>query len=473
MKFKIFTVLAFCASAVAFAQTQYKYGNKFDFDPEQEKDVKLVAGDNNSYYLQSSTNENSIRSNNTIYIRKFDNSNNLKETFSHEMPQMEKYAPINYLGSFESGNKIVFITETYAGKLKKKDIYKVIFDKSTSAFTDELLVSYPIESTMKSGTTYFEKSENGRYGAVVFYNHSPRKEPEKIDINVIDSGSLKSAWSKQVTAEAGSSDTDFFVTNSGNVGLLRSVSQNAMLLFVTPSGQEEKFFTEKMKVISETVVSMGSQDYLLAFNSTPKAVKFNASDFENLMLYDIQEGKIISNNVIKDYNDGTKIADVYIPYTYLSGDKIYLFTESKIDSGTRKVKSPMGTMTFDETFYRAGDPRMVVLNTTGTIESVTKLEYQKRPASPDIHSFGIINVKGNYIVKNGGAFGMNLIDLENPGMKILNSLPPNTSKDPYYEAGDAYGQGVLYRADTKTLLIPRTFNGNQASIIAIENFEGK
>jgi len=472
MKLRTFTALAICISSIAFAQSNYKYGNKFDFDATQEKDVKLITGGNDGYYMQSSINENSIRSNNKIFVRKFDNSNNLKQTFSHEMPQIEKYAPINYLGSFESGNKIVFITETYAGKVKKKDIYKIIFDKTTETFTNELLVSYPIESTMKSGTAYFEKSENGRYGAVVFYQHSPRKEPVKISINVIDTGSLKSVWNKEVTGEAGSSDTEFFVTNSGNIGLLRSANQNASLLFVTSSAQEEKFFTEKMKIISETAVSIGDKDYLIAFNSTPKTVKFNASNFENLMLYDINEGKIIANEVVAPYNDGSKIADVFIPYTYVSGDKIYIFTESKLDAGTRNVKSPMGTMMITETYYKAGDPRIVAINTaTGKIESVTKLN-SERTAELEMHSLGIVNIKGNYIFKAGSLLNFSAINFENNSGRPLASLAKATGKDPYFGDGYPYNQALLYRPELKTLAYPRVL-GNQASIITVENFEGK
>ncbi|HCA09081.1 hypothetical protein [Chryseobacterium sp.] len=472
MKLKTFTALAICLSSIAWAQSNYKYGNKFDFDVTQEKDVKLIAGGADTYYMQSSINENSIRSNNKILVRKFDNSNNLKQTYSYEMPQIEKYAPINYLGSFESGNKIVFITETYAGKVKKKDIYKIIFDKTTATFTSELLASYPIESTMKSGTAYFEKSENGRYGAVVFYQHAPRKEPVKISINVIDTGSLKSAWTKEVTGEAGSSDTDFFVTNSGNIGLLRSANQNASLLFVTPSGQEEKFFTEKMKVISETAVSIGDKDYLVAFNSTPKTVKFNASNFENLMLYDIKEGKIIANEVVKEYNDGSKITDVFIPYSYVSGDKIYIFTESKLDAGTKQVKSPMGTMMISETSYKTGDPRIVAINTaTGKIDAITKLN-SDRLSDLEIHSFGLVNIKGNYIFKAGSLLSLSAINFDSNSGKIVPSLPKTSGKDPYFGGGEAYSQALLYRPEVKTLAYPRAMD-NQASIISIENFEGK
>lgn len=472
MKLKIFTALAICISSIAFAQTTYKYGTKFTFDPTQEKDVKLISGGTDTYYMQSSINENSIRSNNKILVRKFDNANNLKQTFFYEMPQIEKYAPINYLGSFESGNKIVFITETYAGKVKKKDIYKIIFDKSAATFTQELLASYPIESTMKSGTTYFERSENGRYGAVVFYQHSPRKEPVKISINVIDTGSLKSFWAKDITGEAGSSDTDFFVTNSGNIGLLRSANQNASLLFVTASGQEEKFFTEKMKVISETAVSIGDKDYLIAFNSTPKTVKFNASNFENLMLYDIKEGKIIANDVVKEYNDGSKIADLFIPYTYVSGDKIYIFTESKLDTGTRQVKSPMGTMMITETAYKAGDPRIVAINTaTGKVEAVNKLN-SERLHELENHSLGLVNIKGNYIFKTGSLLNLSAINFDNNGSSVLHPLSKATGNDPHFGGGEVYNQALLYRPESKTLAYPRSME-NQASIVAIENFDPK
>lgn len=478
MRVKIFVITALCFAVTAFSQVKYIHGNKFEFNASDEKDVKLLAGDKDSYFMQSRINENSIRNNNTILVRKFDNLNKLKETFSHSMPQMEKYAPIEYLGSFDSGNKIVFITETYSGKSKKKDIYKITFDKSSSTFTDEILATYPIESMMKSGTSYFEKSENGRYAAVVFYAHSPRKEPVKIDVNLIETGSTQSVWKKQVTAEAGSSDTDFFVTNSGNVGLLRTVQQNAMLLYVTATAQEEKFFTEKMKIISETAVSIGPKDYLVAFTSNPKTIKMNAANFESLMLYDIQEGKVIANEVASAFNDGSKITDVFIPYTYSNGENIYLFTESKLNAGTRQVKSPMGTMMISETLFLAGDPRLTVVNVnTGKIVTTNKIATNSAsPAELEFHSMGLINIKGNYVYKNGKKYDFNSVNLDSYNFGTLKNMPPYDGNiAEISQSGNSYNQALLYRPDSQSIYFPRTFDGSNttASIVSIQNFDGK
>ncbi|KQS89183.1 hypothetical protein [Chryseobacterium sp. Leaf394] len=478
MKFKIFTALTLCFAINAFSQSKYNHGNKFDFDKTIEKDVEMVAGDANSFYMSSITNENTFESKSQIFVRKFDNTNNLKQTFTYNIPQMEKFAYINYLGSFDAGNNIVFITETYAGKLKKKNIYKIIFDKTAGTFREDLMATFPIESVMKSGTSYFEKSENGRYGAVVFYEHSPRKEPVKININVFETSNLKTVWEKQITGEAGSSDSDFFVSNSGNVGLIRNAKQNASLLYVTAQGQEEKFFTEKMKIVSETAVSIGSKDYLIAFNNTPKSFKVNASDFENLMLYDIAEGKIISNEVASQYNDGSKIVDINIPYSTVSGDNIYLFTESRLNAGTKKVKSPMGTMMIDETYYLAGDPRMVIINsTTGKIDNVVALNGKGRKnAELDLHALGIVNVKGNYFMKKGENYDLSAVNLDSKSVVELKNMPPykETQAAQFQGSGDAYSQALLYRPDVKGIYYPRTYDGSKsAAIVAIENFDGK
>jgi len=478
MKFKIFTIFALGIAVSAFSQAKYNHGNKFDFDKTIEKDVKMIAGDASSFYMSSITNENTFDSKSQILVRKFDNTNNLKQTFSYNIPQMEKYAYINYLGSFDAGNNIVFMTETYAGKLKKKNIYKIIFDKTSGTFKEDLMATFPIESVMKSGTSYFEKSENGRYGAVVFYEHPPRKEPVKINISVFETANLKTVWEKQITGEAGSSDTHFFVANSGNVGLLRSAQQNGSLLYVTPTGQEEKFFTEKMKIVSEHTVSIGSKEYLLAFNSTPKTIKMNAANFENLMVYDIAEGKIISNEVVSQYNDGSKIVEIYTPYSTVSSDNIYLFTESRINAGTRQVKSPMGTMMINETYYVTADPRMVIINaTTGKIDNVVALNGKGRKnAELDLHALGIINVKGNYIMKKGENYDLTAVNLDSKSVVELKNMPPykETQAAQFQGSGDAYSQALLYRPDVKGIYYPRTYDGSRsAAIVAIENFDGK
>lgn len=478
MKEKIILLIILFFGISAFAQSKYRHGNPFDFDSAKEKDVKLVSGDKDSYFMYTRMNGDNFGINNKITVRKFDNTNTLKETFVHEMPQLEKFAYINYLGSIDAGNKIVFITETYAGKLKKKNIYKIIFDKTAGTFTDDLLATFPIESVMKSGTAYFEKSENGRYGAVVFYEHAPRKEAAQINVTVLDTGSLKTVWSKKITGEPGSSDSHFFVANSGNVGLIRSAAQNAMMLYVTPSGQEEKFFTEKMKIISETAVSIGDKEYFIAFNSLPKTIKVNAANFENLMLYDVAEGKIISNQKSTAYDDGSKIVEVYIPYTTVSGDKIYLFTESRLNNGTRTVNSPMNTMTMTETHYVTGDPRLTVIDAaSGNIDVVSSLDNNSsRVEELDVHSFGIANVRGNFILKTGNLANLNLVNLDAKTVTNLKDLPlPAATNAPVFNnVQNIYNQALLYRPEVKSLYFPRSYDGGKsAAIVSLENFEGR
>lgn len=477
MKTKLlFTVLCFLSLQI-FAQNEFKFGQKFTLNRNEEKDVKMWPGDKNTYFMQSVITEQSIPNKYQIIVRKFDNSNNLAGDYSIDMPQIEKFAPVNYLGSYISGNKISFITETYAGKAKTKEIYRINFDTSSQQFSKELVASYPIESTFKSGTAKFETSENGRYGTIIFYEHSPRKEPVKINILVLETQSNNKIWEKKLSLNPGTSDTDLFITNNGNVGLLRSQDQNAFLLYVTPDSENEKLFTEKMKFVSEKLVTIGSKDYLLAFNSIAKGVKFNASNFENLMLYDVQEGKIISNNVVKSYNDGSKISQLLIPYSYASGDTIYLFTESKLEAGSKQVKSPMGSMMISETVYAYGDPRIVAIKTSGEIENITKFNSNKMTSEYGISSLGMSNIKGNVILKTTDLSNISLLDLQNFSSKnIISTDIPNgiTEKslkdDPYRLSGIPYTQALLYRPEVNTLVFPRSMDGNQASIVSIDNF---
>ena len=475
MKLKIITLFAFCISLFSFSQSTYSHGNLFDFNKNFEKDVQLVPGGKDSYYMHSRINEDNYAANNIIIVRQFDNNNDLKQTFSHEMPQLEKFAYVNYLGSFDSGNKIVFISETYVGKLKKKDIYKIIFDKVSGTFKDELLESFPIESVMKSGTTKFEKSENGRFGAIVFYEHSPRKESAKINIHVIETGSLKTAWKKQVIGEPTSYDTHFFVANSGNVGLLRVLKENAFLQYVTASSEEEKLFTEKMKIANETVVNIGSKEYLLAFNSTSQTFKVNGGKFDQLMLFDIEEGKIIGNDATPQYYRDGKILEVLFPYITVSGDKIYAFTENIVAIGKKQIRTPMGGSMDGETIYHSQNPNMVIINyTTGKLEAAQNV-FPAISTDMEHHSLGIVNIKGNFYVKNTSVFNLDKINLDTKELKQYQlekkSNESAERRSLYSSTGNVYSQAVLYRPETNTLHYPRNYpESKSAAIVSIDNF---
>src|SRR5690606_29549312 len=98
--------------------------------------------------------------------------NQLIETYTTELPTFDKGAYYNYIGSADAGNgKVVFFSEAYVGKSKKKEISQTVFDKSTGEFTSTVIANVPIESAMKSGTTYFELSQNKRFAAIRHEKH--------------------------------------------------------------------------------------------------------------------------------------------------------------------------------------------------------------------------------------------------------------------------------------------------------------
>lgn len=461
MKNKIFSILIVLFSAVIYGQTTAKYGKQFDADTKFEKGIKMALPESSAFYMQSYIDEPNI---DKLIIRKFDQNNNIVNTYAQEFPKMEKFSYINYLGSMESGGKIAFFTENYSGKQKKKDFYKVVFDKATAAFTATVIASYPIESVMKSGTAQFEVSENGRFGAIVYYQHSPKKEPSKIAVIAVENGSFNQAWKKDLSRTENARETDFVVTNSGNVGLIRIVEQTSMMLFVSANSEEEKFFSEKMIINSAAAVSMGSKDYLVAFNAIKKTVGINPSVVENVLLYDLKEGKIIANNPVREF-DNTNLQRVQILSTYLGGDKIYVFTESRMQNGTRMVNN------FSEKIYVQSDPKLVEVAVNDGSVRISSIQGTSKPESGKNNTMGMAKVKGNYIVKTSYPLtvrNFNIDTWNSADLKITEK-----ERDPYSGDGEVVNAALLYNPESGTLIYPRKFSDGRMSIISLENFTGK
>jgi hypothetical protein len=166
---RIITVLLVLILSKSFSQGKQEWGSKFDYNLKVEEDAKVILADNYNHYLFSIANKHGMMSQHDIIIRKFDQKNKLVNTFKQNFPNKDTYTLYNYLGSFElDKNRIVVFIDSYSNKTKKKDIHRVIFDKTTETFTSTLIVGYTFESISKSGTAFVTASQNGRYYSVVY-----------------------------------------------------------------------------------------------------------------------------------------------------------------------------------------------------------------------------------------------------------------------------------------------------------------
>jgi len=329
MKNKILILFALAlVSKISFAQSS-EFGTSFEFNPKTELDAKFVLKDNYNHYLFSVINIDGMLRDNRIMIRKFDQKNKLVQTFTQEFNPKDVSYLNNYLGSIESGtDEVIAITESYSKKFLKKEISKHVFDKKTSLFETTIIATYPIESLSKSGTTFVRTSENNNYIGIDFLAYSPKGEPEKNLITMLD-GSGNVLWQKEVPLDPAYSTRSLTVTNSGNAVLLRdpkSYKLTSALTLITKEGKEDKSFDAPINAYEPKAISIGTKDYLVAINYPNKS---RSCDFENIMLYDLENGKLLGNNKLTDFCQLKNIKDVLIKSITLQNNEIIVFLEGK------------------------------------------------------------------------------------------------------------------------------------------------
>jgi len=404
MKNKILLLIAiFFISGALYAQAP-EYGTKFNFDTKSEQDAKFVLKDNYNHYLFSVINIDGMLRNNSIILRKFDQKNKLVQTFTQDFGPKDVSFLNNYLGSFESGNdKIIVITESYSKKLNVKEISKHVFDKSTSKFETSLIVSYPIESLMKSGTTYVRGADNNNFIGIDFVAFNSKSDPEVNYITMLD-GNGQLVWKKQVSFDPGYVTSSLTVSNSGKAVLLRnpkSYKENPVLALISADKKEDKTFDADIKLQEPKAISIGSKDYLLAFNYPSKGVR--SCDFQDLLLYDLENGKILKNNRISEFNSTANMQEAKIKNVTLQNSEIVIFVEAKSEI---VVKPGPGVPVSWDKNYKYENPSIFILSFEGILKSVKKLlVLDNQYTTSFYHSYGVLNIKGNFYIANGGYSG--------------------------------------------------------------------
>lgn len=475
MKYKICLILAICLINCGYAQLKYESGETFEFDTKSELDPHFVLGNNYNTYLLSVVNTDGMLANRKVIVRKFDQKNRLLETFKQDFPKFDMGTLHNYLGFTETptGKAVVF-TQSYSGKSKKSDIYMHEFDKATSKFTSTLINSSPIVSAGKSGMASLKKSENGRYIAIDYIMDNAKDEPEKSLILILDANTLAITWQKDVSFDNIPNrffTKDFTVTNSGKVVLLRYAKgskRSNYLVVVSKDGQEDKTVEPDTLLQEPKAVSIGTQDYLLAFNYAIKGVR--GGDFGNLMLYDLEAGKTLQNNKVEGFNI-RGIEDVLFRSITLQNNEIQIFTEGKVKVEMKPtIGNTGGTFsapTFNGPTYKFGPAEVIVMGYDGKVKSVSPLAVDTNSDADLHHSFGLINIKGSYYLNTGNFGGFYPLNTASNYGKIVNEeINKHLSRYPDYNE-QYLNQLLSYFPDSNRLLFVKVVGEKEMQLISI------
>ncbi len=471
MKQIFLAVVALLSVVTMNAQNKAQFGEKFSYVLAEETNPQIVLADSYNHYLLSITNVDGMLASHKVTVRKFDQKSQLVDTYTQEFKKLDNGTLYNYLGTKELSNtQVAVFAESYSGKEKKKDIYQYLFDKGTGKFTTTLVVSYPIESAMKSGTTTLATSDNGRY--VGFINKRDGKSATADEVLMLDGSSAAVLWKKEVPQEDKTYIRAFTVTNSGKAVLLKAakgLKLSNKLAVVTKDNIEEKLFDEEVMLHNPKAVSIGQADYLVDFNFAAKGLR--SGDFEKFMLYDLGSGKILKNNTVKEWNAVKDITEANVTNVIIQNNELHIFTEAKAKAGTRQVKvNPMSSMTFDEPYYRYGPSHLIVMNLDGTIKSIKPFSISTNGASDFYHSFGLLNLMGKYYINAGGPY--NLYELPYDDTKAANfKLPADITNDPYKNESPYYVPQVMgYVKDTRKVILCRMHYDNKMSLLSLADF---
>ncbi|NOW94741.1 hypothetical protein [Mucilaginibacter sp. SG564] len=475
MKYIYTIVLLLNFLSFSWAQEGKKeYGAKFEFDSENEKDPHFVLVDNYNTYLLTVLDVYGVMAGHQVIVRKFDQKNTLVETYKYDFPiigekNMFNNSLFNYLGYAEGQNgKVAVFTEVYSNKTKTYQIHKVEFDKATAKFTSTVLAEGEIPSAMKSGSLFSEKSDNGNYLAINYHKYRAKGTPDKNQLIVIDTKTLSIAWQKEVSFDNEFTSDKFTVTNSGKVVLVRDMNGSkkgiTYLTVISASGQEDKNFDSQIFLNELKSVSIGSQEYLIAFNSS--AIDFKDEYYKNLLLYDLQSGKILSNNKIPEFSPGKGIIDVDIRNVMLQNNEMHIFAEGKTE-----LKEKMTTgleMMNAKPKYNFGPAYLFVTSFDGQLKATKKLSTQHFCSADLHHSFGLANVKGTYYVNAGEYYGIYVLgdNLQKEETKISFNVPRWRSEEP----NQFVNQLFTYFPDKNSFLLAKVISKGEMALVDISGF---
>jgi len=388
---KLFTILGILFISLFYTQAKLDFGDKIQFFIGQELDVKLVMLDDSFTYMQSTLNEPVDK---RFVIRKFDSNNKYINTFTQNYPDSNDSSLYhNYLGSFSTQNKVAFISNEYSGKSKKNTIYITVFDKSTEKFETTQIASFDIESAMKSGDLDFALSDNGRFAGVIFYAKAAKKELQKSTVFIIDTNSQKISWSREI--ELSDVTRYFAISNSGKAIITRdpnSYKGSTKIIYLSKEDLKETLMEGDMLLYQPYVFSMGNKDILFAFDSESR---YDRDSYQNILIYDLEQDKMVSNVKTKYYETLKKPEKVEIDKIYFQNGQYQLLTKAKVFDS--EVKDSQG---FTEKKYYYKNANIISISEAGELISGTSLGtnegYRPKQVLEKSQHYGISFNMGKY-----------------------------------------------------------------------------
>ena len=357
-----------------------------------------------------------------------------------------------------------------SNKTKTYQIHKLEFDKATAKFTSTVLAEGEIPSAMKSGSVYSEKSENGSYLAINYHKYRAKGTPDKNQLMVIDTKTLSVAWQKEVSFDNEFNSHNFTVTNSGKVVLVRDMSGSkkgiTYLTVISANGQEDKNFESQIFLGELKSVSIGSQEYLVALNGS--AMDFKDESYRNLLLYDLQSGKILNNNKITAFSLSSvkNITDVSIRSIMLQNNEMHIFAEARTEL-KEKMTTGFEMMNAKEK-YNFGPAYLFVLSFDGQLKATKKLSTQLYCSADLHHSFGLANIKGMYYVNAGEYYGVYVLgdNLQKEETKISFNIPKWQTESP----NQFVNQLFTYFPDKNSFLLAKVMSKGEMALVNISGF---
>jgi hypothetical protein len=468
MRIKILSLLFLLLSNSGFSQITKEYGTKFDYD-SREIDFKVVLVDNYNHYMSSIINvDGGMRPSNKIIIRKFDQKNQLIETFTEEFPYKDVFTLHNYVGSYELGKeKLIILTDCYSNKTKKKEIHQITFDKKTGLFDKKVIAAYTFESILKSGTTYAMVSQNKNYVGIVYSKFANKKIAEEHQCTIIDGRTGDLLWQKDVSFPLLSFTDNVVLSDSGKVIFVRTTketgSQNVLAIADGNTVENKDFGKEDVKIKKPLSFSVGPNEYLIAFNNYAHGI--NRGEFDKVLVYDLNAGTVLKNNPVESLRNIKDLKKVNFNTLSIQNDEINLFVDCDFQSGT-KPDPTFPNSTFKVPEYSNGYPSMLVFNMNG--ELTRTVDYDVRPTREGYKSIGVQNIKGNYFLNthvNG--------QYEVPGIYRLNngSIDKNLKIKSLDDDGTIVTGFVNYLPEAKRLILAKTEGNKQMVFINLLNIQ--
>lgn len=464
MKTKILLFLFLLSGVYGFSQITKEYGTKFDYDLK-EIDHKVVLVDNYNHFMSSVINvDGGMQPINKIIIRKFDQKNQLLETFTEEFPYKDVFTLHNYLGSFELGNeKLVILTDCYSNKSKKKEIHKITFDKKTGTFDKALVAEYTFESLSKSGTTYAMVSQNKNYIGVVYSKFTNKKIAEENECTLIDGRTGDLLWKKPVSFPLLSLTESVVLSDIGKFIFVRTTketgSQNVLAIADGNTIENKDFGQEDVKIKTPISFSVGPNEYLIAFDNYAHGI--NRAEYDKILVYDLNSGTVLKNNPVESLRNIKDLSKVNFNTLFIQNDEIHLFVDCDFQSGT-KPDPTFPNSTFKVPEYSNGYPSLLIFDLNGKLKRT--VDYNVRSTREGYKSIGVKNVKGNYFVNTfvNGKY-------EIPGIYRLNngSIENNNKIVNLDENGTIITSFTNYLPEAKRLILAKTEANKQMVFINV------